>query len=98
MRAGSLCFSGNDLVTGTFACQGKLKWCRNLIARHSTRTPPIARKAAAVDWEKHTTLEAGWIDTFPASDPVSATQPVPTKHDGDQGNASLGDKLKAIFK
>jgi hypothetical protein len=56
------------------------------------------REATAVDSEKHAKLEAGLIDTFPASDPVSATQPAPTKHDGDQGNASLWDKMKAIFK
>jgi hypothetical protein len=62
------------------------------------KMPPIPRKPAAVDWEKHAKLEAGLIDTFPASDPVSATQPAPSKHDGDQGSASLWDKLKAIFK
>jgi hypothetical protein len=31
------------------------------------------QEAAGVDWEKHAKLEAGLIDTFPASDPVSAT-------------------------
>ena len=56
------------------------------------------QEAAGVDWEKHAKLEAGLIDTFPASDPVSATQPPPSKHDGDQCNASLWDKLKAIFR
>ncbi len=54
-------------------------------------------KVAAVDLEKHAKLEAGLIDTFPTSDPVSATQPVP-QHDSDQGNASLWDRLKAIFR
>ena len=40
--------------------------------------------AAAVDLEIHVKLEAGLIDTFPASDPVSAIQPAPSKHhDGD---------------
>ena len=56
------------------------------------------QEVAAVDLEKHAKLEAGLIDTFPASDPVSATQPAPSKHDGDQCNASLWDKLTAIFK
>jgi hypothetical protein len=56
------------------------------------------QEAPAVDREKHAKLEAGLIDTFPASDPVSIIQPAPTKHDGDPGNASLWDKLKAIFK
>jgi hypothetical protein len=56
------------------------------------------QEAAAGDLEMHARLEAGLIDTFPASDPVSATQPAPSKHDGDQCNASLWDKLTAIFK
>jgi hypothetical protein len=49
------------------------------------------QEAAAVDLEIHAKLEAGFIDTFPASDPVSATQPGPSKHDGDQCTASLWD-------
>jgi hypothetical protein len=56
------------------------------------------QQAAAVDLEKHAKLEVGLIDTFPASDPVSATQPATSKHDGDLCNASLWDKLKAIFR
>jgi hypothetical protein len=56
------------------------------------------QEAAAVDLEKHAKLEAGLIDTFPASDPPSAAQPAPSKHDGDQCNASVWDKLKAIFR
>jgi hypothetical protein len=56
------------------------------------------QEAAAVDLEKHAKLEAGLIDTFPASDPVSATEPAQSKHDGDLCNASLWDRLKAIFR
>jgi hypothetical protein len=56
------------------------------------------QEAAAVDLETHVKLEAGLIDTFPASDPVSAIQPAPSKHDGDLCNPSLWDKLKAIFR
>jgi len=37
------------------------------------------RKAALADRGTHTMLEAGLIDTFPASDPVSAAQPAPSK-------------------
>ena len=37
------------------------------------------RKAASADRNIHAMLEAGLIDTFPASDPVSAAQPSPTK-------------------
>lgn len=41
------------------------------------------REAARADQETHAQLEAGLIDTFPASDPVSVTQPAPTKADRD---------------
>jgi hypothetical protein len=37
------------------------------------------RKAASADRNIHAMLEAGLIDSFPASDPVSAAQPSPTK-------------------
>jgi hypothetical protein len=63
-------------------------------------------EAAQADTEMHARLEAGLIDSFPASDPVSAAQPSPTKHDGDRNahaqkndpNASLWDKVKAAFR
>jgi hypothetical protein len=42
------------------------------------------REAAAADQEMHAKLEAGLIDTFPASDPVSAAQPARSKHDSDR--------------
>ena len=66
-------------------------------------------EAARADAEMHARLEAGLIDTFPASDPVSAAQPAPTKHDNreaplapdlDQDNephVSLWDKVKSAF-
>jgi hypothetical protein len=56
------------------------------------------RKALAADREVHEKLESGLIDTFPASDPVSAAQPAPTRHDADQGNESLWDKVRAVFR
>ena len=37
------------------------------------------REAAAADREIHARLDAGLIDSFPASDPVSAAQPSPSK-------------------
>jgi hypothetical protein len=55
-------------------------------------------EAAKADQEMHAKLEAGLIDTFPASDPVSAAQPAPSKHDGDRENESLWDKVRAIFQ
>jgi hypothetical protein len=39
------------------------------------------REAAAADRDMHARLETGLIDTFPASDPVSAAQPAASKHD-----------------
>ena len=54
--------------------------------------------AARADKETHTRLEAGLIETFPASDPVSAAQPAPSKHDSDQSNDSLWNKVMAIFR
>jgi hypothetical protein len=48
--------------------------------------------------ETHARLEAGLIDTFPASDPVSAAQPSPSKHDSDESSNSLWDKVMAIFR
>jgi hypothetical protein len=37
------------------------------------------RQAVLADEEMHARLEAGLIDSFPASDPVSATQPAPAQ-------------------
>jgi hypothetical protein len=54
--------------------------------------------AAAADRDTHAKLEAGLIDSFPASDPVSAAQPAPSKHDGDRVNGSLWDKLLSVFR
>jgi hypothetical protein len=56
------------------------------------------REAALADQEIHARLEAGLVDSFPASDPVSATQPSPSKHDGDRDSTSLWDKLLAVFR
>jgi hypothetical protein len=68
-------------------------------------------EAALADEETHARLEAGLIDTFPASDPVSAVQPAPSKVDGDRGDQSRRDadehedqprslwqKVKAAFR
>ena len=67
--------------------------------------PEVAAKA---DAEMHARLEAGLMDTFPASDPVSAAQPAKTRHEqhppARQDNeprdhdGSLWDKVKAVFR
>ena len=56
------------------------------------------KKAARADREIHTRLEAGLIETFPASDPVSAAQPAPSKHDSDHSSDSLWNKVMAMFR
>jgi hypothetical protein len=56
------------------------------------------REAALADSRMHEKLEAGLVDSFPASDPVSAAQPAPSKADGDRENQSLWDKVMAVFK
>jgi hypothetical protein len=55
------------------------------------------REAALADRDIHAKLEAGLMDTFPASDPVSATQPARSKHDRHPAGASLWDKIRAAF-
>ncbi len=51
-------------------------------------------EALAADRETREQLEAGLMDTFPASDPVSAAQPAPSKHDGDHGSPSPSHKAR----
>ena len=54
--------------------------------------------ALLADRQIHEKLEAGLLDSFPASDPVSAAQPAPSKPDGDRENQSLWDKLRSVFR
>lgn len=54
-------------------------------------------EALAADRETHAKLHTGLVDSFPASDPVSAVQPTPSKADADADNVSLWDRVKAIF-
>jgi hypothetical protein len=49
-----------------------------------------SRDAALADRDAHARLEAGLIGSFPASDPVSAAQPAPSKP-GRKG-ATRGDR------
>jgi hypothetical protein len=56
------------------------------------------RQAVAADRDVHKKLEAGLIDTFPASDPVSAAQPSPSKADHESENPSLWDKVRRVFR
>jgi hypothetical protein len=53
------------------------------------------REAAAADRDTHAKLEAGLVGSFPASDPVSAAQPSPSRPHRDP---SLWDKVMAVFR
>ncbi|CAN7464340.1 hypothetical protein LJR220_004183 [Bradyrhizobium sp. LjRoot220] len=56
------------------------------------------RDALLADREMREKLDAGLEGSFPASDPVSAVQPAPSKHDGDRANKSLWHKVRAVFR
>ncbi|WP_300161436.1 hypothetical protein [Bradyrhizobium sp.] len=56
------------------------------------------REAAAADRDLHAKLEVGLIGTFPASDPVSAVQPSPSKHDGQRDRASPRSKVGSVSR
>ncbi len=56
------------------------------------------KAAAQADRDIHAKLEAGLMDSFPASDPISAAQPAPTRHDGDRESTSLWNKVRAVFR
>jgi hypothetical protein len=49
-----------------------------------------------LDLEAHARLEAGLIDSFPASDPVSAAQPGPTI--APSKRRSIWQSIKQLFK
>jgi hypothetical protein len=52
------------------------------------------KEAARADKATHNELQKGLKDTFPASDPVSATQPTPSKHDSDAKQEARSVKSK----
>ena len=56
------------------------------------------REALLADRKTHDELEAGLKGSFPASDPVSAAQPAPSKADGKMDDKTLWEKLRAAFR
>jgi hypothetical protein len=54
------------------------------------------RDASLAELDTHARLEAGLIGSFPASDPVSAAQPAPSKPSGEA--ATLWDRVRAVFR
>lgn len=55
------------------------------------------KEAAHADAAKREELKTGLEDSFPASDPVSATQPAKSKQDGED-KPSLWDKITGAFR
>jgi hypothetical protein len=55
-----------------------------------------AKDAARADHAKHEELKTGLEDSFPASDPVSATQPA--KSEQDQDKPSLWARITGAFR
>ena len=55
------------------------------------------KEAARADRKTHEELKTGLQDTFPASDPVSVTQPDKTKHDSED-DPSLWSRITGVFK
>ena len=56
------------------------------------------QEALKADREIHAKLEAGLMDTFPASDPVSAAQPAPSKADAGRQRPSRRSGSSRNFK
>jgi hypothetical protein len=56
-----------------------------------------SKEAAKADNEIHEDLKSGLVGTFPASDPVSATQPAKTRHDEDPA-PSLWNRIVSAFR
>jgi hypothetical protein len=56
------------------------------------------REAARADGEMREKLEAGLVGSFPASDPISAVQPAPSKLDGDRENETLREKVVGFLR
>ena len=59
---------------------------------------PDRREAERLDLETPARLEAGLIDTSPASAPVSATQPAPTVEQQHPESPSFWQAIKTRFK
>ena len=56
-----------------------------------------SQEAAMADRQAHEDLTRGLVGTFPASDPVSATQPAKSRHD-DDAPPSLWSKIVSLFQ
>ena len=53
------------------------------------------KEAAKADKATHNELQKGLKESFPASDPISATQPAPSKHDSMRSKRPVWPKAAA---
>ena len=96
--------SGTARSPGRYLRNGGTQWLRNSILRRMTNTPPIPAKRRGPIGKSTQKLEAGLVDSFPASDPVSAAQPAPSKADGDRaervavGQGARGFRVISIWR
>jgi hypothetical protein len=89
---------GNVLIANALSLPWRLNMAERFDPAAHDRHAANPREADLADQETHARLEAGLMDSFPASDPVSAAQPAPSRHDGDRENASLWNKVLAVFR
>jgi hypothetical protein len=89
---------GNLRIADAFSPE----WRRNMVEKFDPaahdKHAANPREAAMADRDVHARLEAGLIGSFPASDPVSAAQPSPSRADGDREGASLWNKVRSVFR
>jgi hypothetical protein len=89
---------GNLRIADAFSSE----WRRNMVEKFDPaahdKHAANPREAAMADRDVHARLEAGLIGSFPASDPVSAAQPSPSRADGDREGASLWNKVRSVFR
>jgi hypothetical protein len=90
--------SGNPGIADSFSFERRRNMVEKFDPAAHDKHAADPRAAAMADRDSHAKLEAGLIDSFPASDPVSAAQPSPSKADGDREGASLWDKVLAVFR
>jgi hypothetical protein len=90
--------SGNVRIADALSRDGRFTMAEKFNPAAHDKHAADPREAASADRDAHARLEAGLIDSFPASDPVSAAQPSPSKRDGGREGASLWDKVRAVFR
>jgi hypothetical protein len=71
--------TGNVRVVGALIRHGDLNMAEKFDPAAHDKNAEDPRKAVKADKDTHAALEAGLVGSFPASDPVSAAQPSPSK-------------------